>query len=97
MYGREEERPTSEKIVLNVKPASFVFMLVVKTLKSTSFHFYVFTRKRHNDYEYMARRAPLIRHFIEGYFDERKADEGHLKNNDRMKKIAMLEAKLNCA
>ena len=72
-------------------------MLEVKATKDTPFEQYVFTRMRHDEYGNIARRDPLIRYLGEWYFVKRKADEGYLQINDRMRTMAKLVHKLNCS
>ena len=72
-------------------------MLEVKATKDTPFEQYGFTRMRLDEYGNIARRDPLIRYLGEWYFDKRKADEGYLQINDRMRTMAKLVHKLNCS
>ena len=72
-------------------------MLEVKATKDTPFEQYVFTRMRHGEYGNIARRDPLIRYLGQWYFDKRKADEGYLQINDRMRTMGKLVHKLNCS
>ena len=102
MYRHKTDCPASGKIALsntgkNFKPATFALMLEVKATKDTPFEQYVFTRMRHDEYGNIARRDPLIRYLGQWYFDKRKADEGYLQINDRMRTMAKLVHKLNCS
>ena len=72
-------------------------MLEVKATKDTPFEHYVSTRMRHDEYGNIARRDPLIQYLGQWYFDKRKADEGYLQINDRMRTMAKLVHKLNCS
>ena len=100
MYRHKTDCPASGKIALsntgkNIKAATFALMLEVKATKDTPFEQYVFTRMRHDEYANIARRDPLIRYLGEWYFDRKKADEGYLQINDRMRTMAKLVHKLN--
>ena len=75
----------------------FALMLEVKATRDTPFEQYVFTRMRHDEYGNIVRRDPLMRYLGEWYFDKRKADEGYLQINDRMRTMAKLVHKLNCS
>ena len=102
MYRHKTDCPASGKTALsntgkNIKAATFALMLEVKATKGTPFDQYVFTRMRHDEYGNIARRDPLIRYLGEWYFDKRKADEGYLQINDRMRTMAKLVYKLNCS
>ena len=102
MYRHKTDCPASGKIALsntgkNIKAATFALMLEVKATKDTPFEQYVFTRMRHDEYGNIARRDPLIRYLGQWYFDKRKADEGYLQINDRMRTMAKLVHKLNCS
>ena len=102
MYRHKTDCPASGKIALsntgkNIKAATFALMLEVKATKDTKFEQYVFTRMRHDEYGNIARRDPLIRYLGQWYFDKRKADEGYLQINDRMRTMAKLVHKLNCS
>ena len=102
MYRHKTDCPASGKIALsntgkNIKAATFALMLEVKATKDTPFEQYVFTRMRHDEYGNIARRDPLIRYLGQWYFDKRKADEGYLQINDRMRTKAKLVHKLNCS
>ena len=95
MYRHKTDCPASGKIALsmtgkNDKAATFALMIEVKATKDTPFEQYVFTRMRHDEYGNIARRDPLIQYLGQWYFNKRKADEGYLQINDRMRTMASL-------
>ena len=78
----------------NIKAAAFALMLEVKLPKTPHLN-KMFSHERDIEYGNIARSDPLIRYLGEWYFDKRKADEGYLQINDRMRKMVKLVHKLN--
>ena len=102
MYRHKTDCSASGKIALSrtgktINAATFALMLEVKATNGTPFEQYVFTRMRHDEYGNIAWRDPLIWYLGEWYFDKRKADEGYLQINDRMRTMVTLVHKLDCS